>query len=110
MKELFVTLRSDSVNKIIAEWDGHNDEGSIQSMMFVKSDGTQVEQDLGWSTEKNSLNSEAVGIIEDFVFTMVPPGWETNEGGFGICIIDVRTGDYDFRHVFGKGKPYNLRG
>jgi len=109
LKKVLVALKADSVNKIIVEWDGHEDDGSIQRVTFVKPDGTQVDQDLNWSTEKNGFKSEAVGTIEDFVFTMVPPGWETNEGGFGTCIIDVKTGDYDFRHIFGRGKPYELR-
>jgi len=105
MRKILPALRQDSVVKIIVDWDGHNDEGAIEGITFVKADGTRVEQDLGWSSEKKAFKSPAVGTIEDFVFAMVPGGWETNEGGFGTCVVDVQTGEYDFRHVEGKGKP-----
>jgi len=105
MKKLLEILRNDSVNKIVVDWDGHGDDGSIQRIAFVRSDGTQVEQDLRWSSEKKGFVSGGVDTIKDFVFDMVPAGWETDEGSFGTCLIDVRTGEYDFRHVWGNGKP-----
>jgi hypothetical protein len=105
MKKLFPALRQDSVVKIVVDWDGHADDGSIEGVTFVKADGTRVEQDLGWSSEKKA-KSPAVDAIEDFVFAMVPGGWETNEGGFGTCVVDVQTGEYDFRHVSGQGPPH----
>ena len=105
MQSRLERLKAESIHKITVEYDGHDDEGFVKRITFVTTDGKRVDNDV------NLVNRDpesTLSAIEEFVFALLPGAWETNEGGFGTCVIDVATGDYDLKHIWGRGKPQDL--
>ncbi len=99
MKIVLTEIKKDAVVKIMLEYDGHGDEGFITKITLVKSDGSRVEIDLR-SPEGERLYDP----LNEFIFSLLPGAWENGEGGFGTCVINVETGEYDLNHLWGSGK------
>lgn len=124
MKTALASLRNDAVRKVIVEYDGHDDDGFVKRATLITTDGKRSEvgerelshamfqpKEPGSSTLVNPPTSP-LGVIADFVMQVLESeaaGWENNEGGFGTCVVDVETGEYDLNHVWGYGKPYEPR-
>jgi hypothetical protein len=106
MKDALRDLRKNSVRKITVEYDGHNDEGFVNRIAFLTSGGKEVEKGM---SPVQMRADPSLFVIEEFVLSLLPEAWETNEGGFGTCVIDAETGDYDLKHIWGPGKPQERR-
>jgi hypothetical protein len=118
MKDTLDNFRRDSIRRVIIEYDGHEDEGFVQKVVTIAKDGTKREtagMDLFHQSHQETApgshayrrsTSTSLGSVVDFVMKLLEEnaaGWETGEGGFGTCIIDVDTGEYDLNHVWGYG-------
>jgi hypothetical protein len=124
-KLALVSLRQDGITKVIVEYDGHNDDGFLTTAVMIAADGKRTElrgnelsdqmyqPTASGRTKLDTNPSSPLGAMADFVLHLLEDehgGWETNEGAFGTCEIDVETGEYSLNHVHGYGKPYELRG
>lgn len=107
VKRALENLRADGIEKVILDYDGHNDEGFIKKATFVTTDGK--------ATEKNQMEIGEVvphsplGVIIDYMFRVFEGegAYEHNEGSFGTCSINTETGKYGMKVITGYGKPYD---
>jgi len=118
LKEALARLSKDSVRKVMVEYDGHEDDGFVKKVTLVTTNGRQFEigekelvsemyqQKAPESGPDAPAPPSSLGPIVDFVIALLEEkagGWETSEGGFGTCVIDVETGEYDLNHIWGYG-------
>lgn len=74
---LYRRLHRRSIHTVTARFDGYGDSGQFHEVTTEPGNiemGTALQNDL-----------------EDYLYTLLPGGWENNEGGHGTCTIDVQT-------------------
>ena len=68
-----------NISKIRITYDGSGDSGCFDAQKYSDSEGNDVEADF--------LNDA----VEEYVCSILPGGWEINEGSYGQVEIDVAT-------------------
>jgi hypothetical protein len=97
-----------------ARWsyDGSGDSGDIEEVTFVRAPfedtpvgaPESVMSDTEFKAEvKAKLSAEEQALIDESalnkaVFSLMPPGFENNEGGYGEVVLDVVTGAIQVQH------------
>jgi Family of unknown function (DUF6878) len=92
-------LVEQEITSIEAHYDGAGDSGMVESVTFLAGEQT-IEV-----TDQDSL------VVEGFVEALVQshePGWEDNEGSFGIVRIDLATRAVTLEH-FSRYTTYEER-
>ncbi len=103
LKEILPKLKG-KVDRIEMPFDGESDSGCIDSVTFIKgSQNVQLDDDLtflkfkmkrnqGWSGKVIDLEESLEECLTEVGYSVLPGGWEINEGSFGTIIISVETG------------------
>ena len=83
----FLLDQHPNITAIDVEWDGFADSGQIEHIACFTASG----EDVDVAIELNDA-------VEEYVYAILPGGWEINEGSFGTVHIDVkaRTAKCDF--------------
>jgi len=74
-------------SKVVVKYDGFGDEGDISEILVF----------FG-KEQKELINAVGRDAVMEYVYTLLPDGWEDNEGGFGLIEINVKTGKVAARH------------
>lgn len=69
----------DHLAGIDVAYDGSGDSGQIESITFLDTTGQTIE----------SEDAPLADAVEEYVYSLLPGGWENNEGAFGTVHIDV---------------------
>lgn len=77
-------LRKQGVSKIVTDFDGEGDSGSIQGHRLFGRSGKEF--------IKLELEEPYKEQLEQYYYTLLPGGWEINEGAFGEIGLDLATG------------------
>lgn len=80
-------LKDAGVTEVIVQYDGSSDSGCIEWIDATRSDNTQVE-----------LSGGTKELVEEYVYTRLPPGWEIDDGSVGEVVFDVAAGTVTFEH------------
>ena len=79
-QNLFELLRGrEDLAAVDVEYDGCGDSGQIECITFLDATGQAVE------VEDTALTNA----VEEYVYSLLPGGWENNEGAFGTVHVDV---------------------
>lgn len=69
-----------TITAIDADFDGYADSGQVEQIRYYSDSGDAV-----------SAPEELDGAVEEYIYAILPDGWEINEGSFGIVQVDVRA-------------------
>lgn len=75
------------ISKINITYDGCGDSGCFDAWIYSDSHGKEVKADF--------LNDA----VEEYVCSILPGGWELNDGSYGEVEIDVATGKSKVLHT-----------
>jgi hypothetical protein len=75
------------IAKISITYEGYGDSGCFDARSYSDSQGNDVEADF--------LNDA----VEEYVCSILPGGWEINDGSYGEVEIDVATGKSKVLHT-----------
>jgi hypothetical protein len=84
-------LRRLGVGQVEAKYDGVGDEGWVQEVRFAPPPPPGLPEGLQ-------------ALIEQYVYTRLPAGWEVNSGSNGTMTIDVATGKANLDHHWKEGE------
>jgi hypothetical protein len=70
------------------DYDGSCDEGNVEEIRYLDIDREELE------LEEPNLDD----IVEEYVYSLLPGGWEIEEGGYGTVEIDVIEGKAHVTH------------
>lgn len=101
---LFDILAREGVDKVIVEFEGSSDDGSLQGNDLPKKvgdivvEGSRISQGTLWhpnglQTTKWKENCTVEEIVESLCYEVLSSehgGWEINDGSFGEFIFDVK--------------------
>ena len=76
-EELFLNL----VNSIEVSYNGEGDSGDISYVVYF---------DIAGDRAKYKLSTENEEKLRDACFSLLPSGFENNDGGFGVIKINIR--------------------
>lgn len=117
IKNFCKLLSSYDVQKIRCEYDGSGDSGDMDMYVIQETPNNLTGPQTGTGTPneyltslhtfvKNAVNTTPEPLIseaklnkfEDAVFSLLPGGWEINDGSFGCVLIDVRSQEIKVTH------------
>lgn len=80
-ESLYLLLdRHPNITAIEVIFDGCGDSGQVEDIEY-----------LGETNNAIARNQELDDAIEEYVYLILPGGWEINDGSFGTIQIDVKT-------------------
>jgi hypothetical protein len=95
---LLSELRARGVWKVVVEFAGSGDEGSVQGIALTRrtlipgeSEPREVIEELAWSDD-----SALWQLLGEYVYDESDYDWINNDGGHGELRIDVETGEATF--------------
>jgi hypothetical protein len=74
-----------SVETVEVDFDGSGDEGFVTEVRYLPEPPAGIPEGLK-------------DLVENFVYRILPGGWEINEGSYGTTRIDVSTAKADTDH------------
>lgn len=89
-KQAVPLLAKAGVRKIDIEYSGYGDSGGIDAHCYTGDEDKAI--------EKESLPEGADQMVCDFAESLIPAGFETNDGGQGRVFIDVVKGTWKLHH------------
>ncbi len=69
-------------------YDGCGDDGQIEDIIYFDAEGQAIDRE----------DKELDDAVEDYTFSLLPDGWEINDGSFGTLRIDARTQKAHIEH------------
>ena len=69
-------------------YDGCGDDGQIENIAYCDSENQALDRE----------DKELDDAVEEYVFGLLPGGWEINDGSFGTVRIDARTQKAHIEH------------
>lgn len=98
LRPIAASLLDLKVSTVELEYSGVGDEGAIESSSFLP--------------KSIEVPDELRRLVEDWVYAVLPDGWEIDEGGQGTVTIDVRQAVARINHeqniVTTESKPYQI--
>jgi len=85
-------LQDLAVAKVVADYDGCGDSGSLESLRCLDVAAVEVTQHLGGSLQD---------AVQDYLYDLLEarqPGWENNDGAFGEFVWDLEADTLEHQH------------
>lgn len=83
-------LRSLDCGTVEITYTGSGDSGSIEYVALLRGDRTRL--------PRFPQCEAVVRFLEDWVYDLLPSGWEINDGSSGTLTIDVASGNVEHIH------------
>jgi hypothetical protein len=119
-------LEKHKIARVEVEFDGIGDSGQVDSISFIDADGEDTDLnaepcklftktskivDGEYVNEILEQDSDAEGLIEEIVYYVLEakhPGWEINEGSYGLVIINPDgSGQLEYNERVQSVETYN---
>jgi hypothetical protein len=92
--EIYPRLQAVGVSTIEAYYSGGGDDGCVEDIELKGTDGNKIELDAQIFSEK--LRE----LIDEFICSFLPRGWEINEGSSGNVVLNLTTRTLSFDHNY----------
>ena len=112
-------LNDKGIKYLMAEYSGSGDEGSIDTWDYYTSSQIYGDNEFDIANDREVArthldNNEISNALEAFVYKLLEgvEDWYNNDGGYGVVIIDTKTGCYKiYNHVrYTESYEYNHEG
>ena len=104
LKGLCPLLLEHGICLVVIEYNGSGDEGSIEDICFKGEGGVDMRLPDALQAKKYPSRwkpEEEEGLqdhIEELAYSLLPGGWETNEGSLGEVKLNTKTGELVVDH------------